>query len=129
MSLPSGDLKTPCDSLASLFSAPEAVCPQWGARQLTLPRWPRCACRLVTRVHACVCRLCDLGVSCSSSRAESILTDPKGKEDLRKRQRLSHESGTSWISSSSVSSSQDTPSGGQLASSLGPGWFSVTISG
>ena len=80
-------------------------------------------------VYACVCCLCDLGVSCSSSRTESILTDPKGKEDLKKRQRLSHESGTFldllflcvFIPRYSLRWSACIFSW--------PGWFSVTISG
>ena len=70
--------------------------------QVQEPHWPQtsvgcdecvCVCVYVC-VCVCVC-LCewDLGITCSSSRAESILMDTKEK-DLKRRQNLPHEAGT-----------------------------------
>ena len=123
-------MKTPCDSLVSLFSAPEAVCSQWGTGQLMLPRWPRCVCRLVMCVcmHLCVASAI-WGLVVPVAEQSLFWQIQRGRKTWKKDRGCHMNQVLSWISSSSVSSSQDTPSGGQLASSLGPGWFSITISG
>ena len=52
-----------------------------------------CMCAFVC-VCVCVCvYVWDLAVTFSSSRAESLLMDTKEKEDLKRRQNLSHEAG------------------------------------
>ena len=72
-----------------------------------------CVCVYVdVNVCVCVC-VCDwnLGITCSISRAESFLMDPKRKQTW-KEDRICHKKQVlSWISSSFCVSSQAAPSG------------------
>ena len=83
-----------------------------------------CVCIWVC-VYVCIC-VCvcvyvwDLGVTFSSSRAESLLKDTEEKEDLKRRQNLSRWSRSFPVSPlPSVSSSQAAPSGLTLLPLLG----------
>ena len=123
-------MKTPCDSLVSLFSAPEVVCSKWCTCELMVPHWPWYMCRLVMNVCMHVCVASEIWGSVVPVAERSLFWQiQRGRKTWKKDRGCHMNQVLSWISSSSVSSSQDTPSGGQLASSIGPGWFSVTISG
>ena len=80
-------------------------------------------------LYVCVCeRHWDLGVTFSSSRTEYLLMDTKEKEDLKRRQNLSHEAGTFLISSSFCVFIPSCSFWVHLSSSIRLGCFSVTIS-
>ena len=121
-------MKIPCDSLVSLFSAPEVVCSKWCTCELMVPHWPWYMCRLVMNVCMHVCVASEIWGSVVPVAEQSLFWQiQRGNKTWKKKS-------VTWIRYfpgsplPSVSSSQATPSGGQLASSVGPGWFSVTIS-
>ena len=100
--------KPRCDSLVCLFflpqrlHVPDGACARASLTTNICRLWWVCVCLYMSVcvcVHFCLCVcICvyvwDLGVTLSSSRAESLLMDTKEKEDLKRRQNLSHEAGT-----------------------------------
>lgn len=88
-------------SSLSLFPAPEAACSRWCmCKSLTDHKHLYVVMSVHVSVYECVCMcafvsvcvcvyicvyLWDLGVTLSSSRAESLLKDIKEKEDLKRR--------------------------------------------
>ena len=98
--------KPKCTSVVSLFflsqklPVPDGACARASLTTNICRLWWVCVCvymSVYVCVHLCLC-VCvyvwDLGVTLSSSRAESLLMDTKEKEDLKRRQNLSHEAGT-----------------------------------
>ena len=89
VSLLSRGMETSCDSLVSLFPAPEAACSTWYTCEPVEPHWPQNVCSLVMNVCVCTCVfLLRLGSQLFQHQNRAY------SEDLKGRQNLSHEAGT-----------------------------------